>query len=189
MTDELMTFELRELERWFRSHPQPELETASRDVLKTGVREALNDSGLGDSQVHEAPGELRQRLKAAVRRELAEQDGSLKVFPIFSLRRLSPWLSSAAALVFVVLGFGLLGRNVQPISHEPPTDYESLTDGELASMGAELAYLELQSFAKDFVFFGSGDVDRDLRDDIEREFLPSLYLDLTDDSYQEGVSQ
>ena len=183
MTDELMTFELRELERWFRSHPQPELETASRDALKTGVREALNDIGLDDSQVHEAPGELRQRLKAAVRRELAEQDGSLKVFPIFSLRRLSPWLSSAAALVFVVLGFGLLGRNVPPISDDPPNERE------LASIEAELAYLELQSFAKDFVFFGSGDVDRDLRDDIEREFLPSLYLDLADDSYQEGVSQ
>ncbi|MCH8968592.1 MAG: hypothetical protein IIA66_05685 [Planctomycetes bacterium] len=183
MTDELMTFELRELERWFRSHPQPELETASRDVLKAGVRQALSDSGLGDSQVHEAPGELRQRLKAAVRRELAEQDGSLKVFPIFSLRRLSPWLSSAAALVFVVLGFGLLGRNVPPISDDPPND------GELASIEAELAYLELQSFAKDFVFFGSGDVDRDLRDDIEHMFLPSLYIDLSDDYYQEGVSQ
>ncbi len=189
MTDERMTLELRELECWFRSHPQPELETASRDVLKTTVREALNDSGLGDSQVHEAPGELRRRLKAAVRWELAGQESGVKVFPLFSLRRSSPWLSSAAALVFVVLGFGLLGRNVQPIIDGPPTNYVPLTDRELASIKAELAYLELQSFAKDFVFFGSGDVDRDLRDDIERTFLPSLYLDSTDDSYQEGVSQ
>ena len=83
----------------------------------------------------------------------------------------------------MVLGFGLLGRNVPPISDDPPND------GELASIEAELAYLELQSFAKDFVFFGSGDVDRDLRDEIEREFLPSLYLESSDDSYQEGVSQ
>ena len=71
MTDERMTFELRELESWFSSYPQPELETASRDVLKAGVRKALNDSDLVDSQVHEAPDELKQRLKAAVRRELA----------------------------------------------------------------------------------------------------------------------
>ncbi len=183
MTDERMTFELRELERWFSSRPQPELETASRDVLKTGVRQALNDSGLCDSQVHVATEELRQRLKAAVRRELAEQESDVRVFPLFSLRRSSPWLSSAAALVFVVLGFWLLGRNVQPITDDLPID------GELASIEAELAYLELQSFAKDFVFFGSGDVDGDLRDDIEREFLPSFYLESTDDSYQEGVSQ
>ncbi len=189
MTDDRMTFELRELERWFRSHPQPELESASRDVLKAGVRQALNDSGLCDSQVHEAPRELRQRLKAAVRRELAEQESGVKVFPLFSLRRSSPWLSSAAALVFVIFGFGLLGRNVQRISEEPPIVDVSPTDGELASIGAELAYLELQSIAKDFVFFGSGDVDGDLRDDIEREFLPSFYLESTDDSYQEGVSQ
>ena len=189
MTDELMTFELRELELWFSSHPQPELETASRDVFKTVVRQALNDSGLGDSQLHAAPEELRRRLKAAVRRELVEQESGVKVFPLFSLRRPLPWVSSAAALVFVVLGFGLLGRNVQPIIDEPPTDYESLTDRELASIGADLAYLELQSIAKDFVFFGSGDIDGDLRDDIEREFLPSFYDDSTEDSYQEGVSQ
>ena len=189
MTDQHMTFELRELQRWFSTYPQPELKTASREVLKAGVRQALNDSGLCDSQVHEAHGELRQRLKAAVRRELAEQESGVKVFPLFSLRRLSPWLSSAAALVFVILGFGLLGRNVQPIGYEPPTDYESLTDSELASIKAELAYLELQSFANDFVFFGSGDVDRDLRDDIERTFLHRLYLDSSDDYYQEGVSQ
>ncbi len=183
MADERMTIELRELERWFRSHPQPELGIASRDVLKSAVREALNDSELCDSQVHQAPDELKQRLKAAVRRELAEQQSDARVFPLFSLRRSSPWLSSAAALVFVVLGFGLLGKNVQPISDDLPID------GELASIEAELAYLELQSFAKDFVFFGSGDVDRDLRDDIERTFLPSLYFDSTDDAYQEGVSQ
>ncbi len=189
MTNERMTFELRELERWFSTYPHPELDTASRDALEAGVREALHDCGLGDSQLHEAPDELRQRLKAAVRRELAEQESGVKVFPLFSLRRPAPWLSSAAALVFVVLGFGLRGRNVQPITDYPPTEYELLTDSELASIGAELAYLELQSFAKDFVFFGSGDVDRDLRDDIEREFLPSLYLDSADDSYQEGVSQ
>ncbi len=189
MTDERMTFELQELERWYRCHPQPELETAWRDVLKARVREALNDSGMGDSQVHEAPGALRQRLKAAVRRELAEQASGPKVFSMFSLRRSSPWLSSAAALVFVVMGVGLLGRNVQPISDDPSIVVVSPTDRELASIEAELAYLELQSRANDFVFFGSGDVDRDLRDDIEREFLPSLYLDLADDSYQEGVSQ
>ncbi len=189
MTDERRTFELRELERWFSTYPQPELETASRDVLKTTMHEALNDSDLRDSQVHEAPGELRQRLKAAVRRELAEQESGVKVFPSFSLQRPSPWLSSAAALVFVVLGFGLLGRNVQPISDDPPIVVVSPTDGELASIGADLAYLELQSIANDFVFFGSGDVDGDLRDDIEREFLPSFYDDSTDDSYQEGVSQ
>ncbi len=189
MTDERMTIELRELERWFSSHPQPELKTASRDVLKTGVRKALNDSDLYDSQVHEAPRELRQRLKAAVRRELAEQESGLKVLPLFSLRRSSPWLSSAAALVFVVLGFELLGRNVQPSSDELPIVVVSPTDGELASIESELAYLELQSFAKDFVFFGSGDVDRELRDDIERTFLPSFYLESTNDDYQEGVSQ
>ncbi len=183
MTEYRMTFEMRELESWFRSHPQPELESASRDVFKTVVREALNDSDLEHSQVDKASGELRQRLKAAVRRELAEQESGVKVFPLFSLRRPSPWLSSAAALVFVVLGFGLLGRNVQPISDDPPNE------GELASIKAELAYLELQSFANDFVFFSSGDVDRDLRDDIERMFLHSLYLDSTDDYYQEGVSQ
>ncbi len=189
MTDEHMTFEFRELERWFSTYPQPELETASRDVLKTGVREALNDSGLSDSQDYEAPDDLRQRLKEAVRRELAEQESGVKVSPLFSLRRPAPWLSSAAALVFVVLGFGLLGRNVQPITDERPILVVSPTDGELTSIESELAYLELQSFASDFVFFGSGDVDRDLRDDIEREFLPSLYLESTDDSYQEGVSQ
>ena len=183
MTDERMTFELRELESWFSSYPQPELETASRDVLKAGVRKALNDSDLVDSQVHEAPNELKQRLKAAVRRELAEQESGAKVSPLFSLRGSSPWLSSAAALVFVVLGFGLLGKNVKPIIDSSPND------GELASIEAELAYLELQSFAKDFVFFGSGDIDGDLKDDIEREFLPSFYDDSTDDSYQEGVSQ
>ncbi len=183
MTDERMTLELRELDLWFSSHPQPELETASRDVLKTVVRQALMDGGLGDSLVHAAPDELRQRLKAAVRRELAEQESGVKVFPLFSLRRSSPWLSSAAALVFVVLGFGLLGRNVQPITDDLPID------GELASIESELAYLELQSFAKDFVFFSSCDVDVDLRDDIEREFLPSFYDDSTDDPYQEGVSQ
>ncbi len=183
MTDERMTFELRELESWFSSYPQPELETASRDVLKAGVRKALNDSDLVDSQVHEAPDELKQRLKAAVRRELAEQESGAKVSPLFSLRGSSPWLSSAAALVFVVLGFGLLGKNVKPIIDSSPND------GELASIEAELAYLELQSFAKDFVFFGSGDIDGDLKDDIEREFLPSFYDDSTDDSYQEGVSQ
>ncbi len=189
MNDERMTFELRELESWFRSYPQPELESASRDALKTGVRQALNDGGLGDAHVHEAPAEMRQRLKAAVRRELAEQESGVKVAHLFSLRRSPLWLSSAAALVFVVFGFGLLGRNVQPISDGPPIDVVSPTDGELASIGAELAYLELQSFAKDFVFFGSGDIDSDLRDDIEREFLPSLYLGSSDDSYQEGVSQ
>ncbi len=183
MTDERMTFELRELESWFSSYPQPELETASRDVLKAGVRKALNDSDLVDSQVHEAPDELKQRLKAAVRRELAEQESGAKVSPLFSLRGSSPWLSSAAALVFVVLGFGLLGKNVKPIIDSSPND------GELASIEAELAYLELQSFAKDFVFFGSSDIDGDLKDDIEREFLPSFYDDSTDDSYQEGVSQ
>ncbi len=183
MTDERMTFELRELEHWFRSHPQPELGTASRAVLKSAVRVALNDSVPGASQVQEAPAELRQRLKAAIRRELAEQQSGVTMFPSFSLRRSSPWLSSAAALVFVVLGFGLLGRNVQPISEDPPID------PELARIEAELAYLELQSFASDFVFFGSDDVDGELRDDIEQTFLPSLYLDLSDDSYQEGVSQ
>ena len=189
MTDERITFELRELERWFHSHPQPELGTASRDVLKSAVRGALNDSGLGGSQVHDAPAELKHRLKAAVRRELAEQESGVRVFPLFSLRRSSAWLSSAAALVFVVLGFGLLGRNVQPLTDEPPTDYESLTDPELASIEAELAYLELQSFASDFVFFSPGDVDGELRDDIEQTFLPSLYLESADDSYLEGVSQ
>ena len=189
MTDERMTFELQELERWFRSRPQPELETASRDALKAGVREALIDCGLGDSPVHEVPGELRQRLKSAVRRELTEQASGAKVFPMLLLLRPAPWLSSAAALVFVVLGFGLLGRNVQQISDDPPIDVVSPTDGELANIGAELAYLEVQSFAKDFVFFGSDDIDRDLRDDIERTFLSDLYLDSSDDSYQEGVSQ
>ena len=183
MTDERITFELRELERWFRSHPQPELGPASHDVLKSAVRGALNDSGLGASQVHDAPAELKHRLKAAVRRELAEQESGVRVFPLFALRRSSPWLSSAAALVFVVLGFGLLGKNVKPIIDSSPND------GELASIEAELAYLELQSFAKDFVFFGSSDIDGDLKDDIEREFLPSFYDDSTDDSYQEGVSQ
>ena len=113
MTDERITFELRELERWFRSHPQPELGPASRDVLKSAVRGALNDSGLGASQVHDAPAELKHRLKAAVRRELAEQQSGVKRFPLFSLRRSSAWLSSAAALVFVVLGFGLRSRNVE----------------------------------------------------------------------------
>ncbi|MCH8854187.1 MAG: anti-sigma factor [Planctomycetes bacterium] len=189
MTDQRMTFELRELERWFSTYPQPELDMASRHILKVCVRETLNDGGLGDSQVHAAPDELRQRLKAAVRQELAEQENIAKVFPLFSLRQLSPWLSSAAALVFVILGFGLLGRNVQPISDRPPIDVVSATDGELASIGAELAYLELQSYASDFVFFGSGDIDSDLKDEIEREFLPSLYHDSTDDSYPEGVSQ
>ena len=189
MTDERMTFELRELESWFSSYPQPELETAPRDVLKAGVRKALNDSDLVDSQVHEAPDELKQRLKAAVRRELAEQESGAKVSPLFSLRGSSPWLSSAAALVFVVLGFGLRSRNVEPISDEPPTVYESLTDPELASIEAELAYLELQSFASDFVFFNPGDIDGELRDDIEQTFLPSLYLESADDSYLEGVSQ
>ena len=183
MTDERMTLELRELERWFSSHPQPELETASRDVFKAVVREALSASGLCASQVHGAPDEMRQRLKAAIRRELAEQESGVKVFPLFSLRRAAPWLSSAAALIFVVLGFGLLGRNVPPIADDLPID------GELASIGAELAYLELQSIAKDFVFFGSGDLDHDLRDDIERTFLSSPYLESTDDAYQEGVSQ
>ncbi|MCH8912386.1 MAG: hypothetical protein IIA33_02340 [Planctomycetes bacterium] len=183
MTDERMTFELRELERWFNSHPQPELETSSRDVLKAAVHQALIAGGRFDPQVHEAPDELRQRLKAAVRRELAEQESGVKVLQLFSRRRPSPWLSSAAALVFVVLGFGLLGRNVPPVADNLPID------GELASIGAELAYLELQSMANDFVFFGSGDVDRDLRDDIERAFLPSLYLDSIDDAYPEGVSQ
>ena len=183
MTDERMTLELRELERWFSSHSQPDLETASRDVFKAVVHEALNAIGLCDPQVHEAPDEMRQRLKAAVRRELAAQESGVKVFPLFSLRRPAPWLSSAAALIFVVLGFGLLGRNVPPVTDNLPID------GELASIGAELAYLELQSMANDFVFFGSGDVDRDLRDDIERTFLPSLYLDSIEDAYTEGVSQ
>ena len=71
MTDKRMTLELRELERWFSAHPQPELETASRDVLKTTLREALSDSNLHGLQVHEAPGNMKQRLKTAVRRELA----------------------------------------------------------------------------------------------------------------------
>ncbi len=189
MTDERMTFELQELERWFNTYPQPKLKTASGDVLKAHVREVLSDSSVGTSQVHEAPDDLRQRLKTAVRQELAEQEGDARVFPLFSPQRLSPWLSSAAALVFVILGFDMLGRNVQPISDELPILVVLPTDIELANIGAELAYLEVQSIANDFVFFGSGDVDRDLRDDIEREFLPSLYLDSTDDSYQEGVSQ
>ena len=189
MTDDRMTFELRELERWFRSHPQPELESASRDVFKTVVREALNDSDLEHSQVDKASGELRQRLKAAVRRELAEQESGVKVFPLFSLRRPSPWLSSAAALVFVVLGFGLLGRNVPPITDDTPIDIVLPTGGEWASIDSELAYLEVQFFANEFVFFGSGDDDRNLKDDIERMFLHRLYLDSTDDYYQEGVSQ
>ncbi len=189
MTDERMKLELRELDLWFSSQPQPELETASRDVLKTVVRQALSDGGLGDSLVHAAPEELRHRLKAAVRRELAEQHSGAKIFPLFSLRRQTPWLSSAAALVYVVLGFWMLSRNVQPSNDESPIVEGSPTDGELASIGAELAYLEMQSIAKDFVFFGSGDVDGDLRDDIEREFLPSFYDDSNDDSYREGVSQ
>ena len=189
MTDKRMTLELRELERWFSSHPQPELETASRDVLKASLREQLNDTGLRDSQAHQAAGDLNQRLKTAVRRKLAEQGSGLKILPLFSLRRPLPWFSSAAALVFVVFSFGLPDRNVQPLTDEPPKDYEPLTDSELASIKAELAYLELQSLANDFVFFGPGDVDGDLRDDIEHEFLPSLYLDSTDEFYHEGVSQ
>jgi hypothetical protein len=185
MTDERRILELRELERWFSPQPQPELDTASRDVLKSTVREALNVGSSCDSRDSQAPDHLRPRLKAAVRCALAERQSRVDDFPLFSLRRSSHWLSSAAALILVVLGFGLLGKDV-PRSERPIELPEHV---ELASIGAELASLELQSFASDFVYFDSGDVDGDLRDDIERAFLPSLYLESTEDDYLEGVSQ
>ncbi len=179
-----MTFELRELESWFSTYPQPQLEAASRAVLKADVREAL-----GATHDHEAPGELKLRLKAAVRRELAAQESGAAAIPIFSLRRPAPWLFSAAALVFVVLGFGLWSKNAQPITDDTPIVIVLPTGGEWASIESELAYLEVQSLASDFVFFGSGDDDSDLRDDIERTFLHRLYLESSEDPYQEGVSQ
>ncbi len=189
MSDEHLTHELAELERWYRFFAPPQLRVESSQALKRTVAGALGGLRTDNLEIPRPSEDLKQRIKAAVRQELASRRDDLGARPWFALERLFPWLASAAALVLVAAGYLLLSRNTQHISAPEPMELVSPISPELAGIEAELVSLELRSFATDLLFFGPDDIDSELKEEIERLLAPEFYPNSTDEPNPEGAVQ
>lgn len=181
MNEERLKCELEELERWFRSFPPPKLSPESVRALKLRIAGALSGAEAKLREIPRPTEALKEQLKAAVRRELAAAEHAPGLRMSFSMKRVGPWLASAAALVFLIVGYGLLHKSPQQISEQEPIELTWPFPPELASIEVELASLEVQSLAADFIYFGRDDIDREVLRDIERLLEPGLYGDPADE--------
>ncbi len=181
MNEERLKSELEELERWYRSFPAPKLGPESVRVLKLKIAGVLSGAEAESQEIARPTEAFKDQLKATVRRELAAASAGPGPRMLFSMNRVGPWLSSAAALVFLIVGYGLLHKNAQQIAEQEPIEWTWPISPELASIEVELASLEVRSLAADFVYFGRDDIDLEVRRDIERLLDPGLYDDPADE--------
>ncbi len=189
MSDDGLSTELAELERWYRAHSCPILDRESMSALKLTVAGALGERWDEARDIGEARADFRQRIKSAVRGQLASGSAVGAGWKNLLFGHMSGWLASAAALVFVVACYGLMGRNLeQPVGLQP-MEWVSPIGPELTDIEQALAVLEFRSNATELVFFSSQELELELRETLERIVFPGLVLYPDDEPNQERMVQ
>lgn len=189
MSDERLPLELEELERWYRSYSRPILDRQSLRALKLTMAGALGERWGEADDAGELREDLRRRIRQAVRGELISGPAGLGGWNNFFMERGSEWLASAAALVFVVVCYGLMGGNLEQSIALQPMEWVSPIGPELTDIEQALAVLEFRSDATELVFFSSQEIDMELRETLERLLLPGLELYPDDEPSQERMVQ
>ena len=189
MSDDRLPLELKELERWYRSYSCPILDRELVSALKLTVAGALGErwSEVDGAGVNRK--DSRRRIKEVVRGELAGGATVPAAWKNLLRERGSRWLTSAAALVFVVVCYGLMGGNLEQPDMLQPMEWVSPIGPELADIEQALAVLEFRADATELVFFSSQEIDVALRETLERLLLPGLELYPDDDPNQERMVQ
>lgn len=189
MSDDRLPQELQELERWYCSHSRPILDRELISALKLTVAGALGErwSEVDGAGVNRE--DSRRRIKEVVRGQLAGGSAVPAAWKNLLLERGSGWLASAAALVFVVVCYGLMGGNLEHSVALQPMEWVSPIGPELADIEQALAVLEFRSDATELVFFSSQEIDVELRETLERLLLPGLELYPDDEPNQERMVQ
>ena len=189
MSDDRLALELEELERWYRSHSCPILDRQSLEALKLTVAGALGECWSAGDDARGAREAFRRRIKCVVRGQLAGGSSVLAAWKKLLLERGAGWLASAAALVFVVVCYGLMGGNLEQPDVLQPMEWVSPIGPDLANIEQALAVLEFRSDATELVFFSSREIDAELRETLERIVFPSLELYPDDEPNQERMVQ
>lgn len=189
MRDDRLPLELEELDRWYRSYPCPILDWELLSALKLTVAGALGDRWSEGDDARGTQEALRRRIKCVVRCQLAGGSAVPAAWKKFLLERGSGWLASAAALVFVVVCYGLMGGNLEQSVALQPMEWVSPVGPELADIEQALAVLEFQSEAAELVFFSSQEIEVELRKTLERILFPGLELYPDDEPNQERMVQ